>query len=591
MHRIMNVPYRTNPTTRFLSPRAAYVLNEAPLLALGAVDEQGRPWTTIWGGKHGFAGPVGESVIGINSTVDGEYDPVLEALLGDTSEDKVVEYKKKGPIMAGLSINLEIRKRVKLYGSMKVGRVDWKGSSPRAQLLMDIEGSIMNCPKYLNEKYIVPATPTPKLLSNSLQLPPEAVTLVEKADLFFISSSHGTEDMDTNHRGGPTGFVRILSNDATGAVIVYPEYSGNRLYQTLGNLQETPLAGLVFPDFDTGDVLYMTGKTNILVGEDASSILPRCKLAVQITVTSARFVEKGLPFRGIAGEPSPYNPPVRYARGEMNHEEVDSKQGDSQHAVLINAERITPTIKRFRFRVEGAPQFKGWKAGQYATLSFADHLDQGWSHMRDEDPQSLNDDYLRTFTVSSPPSQEAIRNAEFELTIRNVGKATGFLFRQRTDGTFSLPLRGFGGEFRFSNDSHHIAFITAGIGITPLLGQLSSITKENANELHIFWSVRMEDIGLVSAIFAQYPQLIPSTKLFLTGNKSSLNGSLQDKKTFTYVLQSGVHMERRRLEASDLFVLADGTEAEWHMCVGPSMKSKVLNWLAGKRVISEDFNY
>ena len=134
--------------------------------------------------------------------------------------------------------------------------------------------------------------------------------------MFFMSSSDGAEDVDTNHRGGPAGFVRLISNDESGAVIVYPEYSGNRMYETLGNLKMNPLAGITVPDFDTGDVLYMTGKTEILIGKEASSVLLRSNLAVKLAVTSARFVEKGLTFKGIPEESSPYNPPVRYAANE-----------------------------------------------------------------------------------------------------------------------------------------------------------------------------------------------------------------------------------------------------------------------------------
>ena len=108
-------------------------------------------------------------------------------------------------------------------------------------------------------------------------------------------------DMDTNHRGGPPGFVRALSDD-TSTTLYWPEYSGNRLYQTLGNLQVTPLAGLCFPDFLTGDVLYVTGTTRILVGSDAADALPRSNLVVKLTVTAARLVTKGLPFQGALGK-------------------------------------------------------------------------------------------------------------------------------------------------------------------------------------------------------------------------------------------------------------------------------------------------
>jgi hypothetical protein len=78
------------------------------------------------------------------------------------------------------------------------------------------------------------------------------VDLIHKTDLFFMSSTNG-DSMDTNHRGGPVGFMRVASNEADkedgggGVVLVYPEYSGNRLYQSLGNLYLIPTIGIGHP--------------------------------------------------------------------------------------------------------------------------------------------------------------------------------------------------------------------------------------------------------------------------------------------------------------------------------------------------------
>lgn len=175
------------------------------------------------------------------------------------------------------------------------------------QLVLKIEQSLGNCPKYLNSKHIEPATAAPELISDSPQLPQQALDLLEKADLFFVSSAQHNTDMDTNHRGGPPGFLRVESNEESGAVLYWPEYSGNRLYQTLGNLVINPLAGLCVPDFETGDMLYLTGKTEVLVGKDAAAVLARSNLCVKFTVTAARFVTGALPFRGKMGERSPYS--------------------------------------------------------------------------------------------------------------------------------------------------------------------------------------------------------------------------------------------------------------------------------------------
>src|SRR5947207_6297074 len=136
---------------------------------------------------------------------------------------------------------------------------------------------------------LTPHIPHPSIVSTSLPLPPAAVNIIAKSDILFIASKNGSTDGDCNHRGGSPGFAR-LTQDANGTILTYPEYSGNRFYQTLGNLTTSPVAGITFPDFDTGDILYLTGTVEILIGEAASKALPRTHLAVRLTVTEARFL-------------------------------------------------------------------------------------------------------------------------------------------------------------------------------------------------------------------------------------------------------------------------------------------------------------
>jgi len=602
MHRIMHVSGQGNPNSPFLSPGAGYMIQGAPLLALGTLDDQDRPWTTIWGGDPGFGRPVAKNVIGVKTVVDRRFDPVVEALLGGADEGEIVREEGDGRMVGGLTIDLESRMRVKLHGHMIAGAMEGNGDGEKgvakAQLVVSINKSVGNCPKYLNSKRIIPFTPKPRLVSDSPKLPPEALALLEKADMFFMSSSDGAEDVDTNHRGGPAGFVRLISNDESGAVIVYPEYSGNRMYETLGNLKMNPLAGITVPDFDTGDVLYMTGKTEILISKEASSVLLRSNLAVKLTVTSARFVEKGLTFKGIPEESSPYNPPVRYAANEkIAHINVTSEQ--LNYATLLSTTKLTPTISRFRFRIEDPSSIATWKPGQYATLAFEDYLDQGYSHMRDEDPQSLNDDFMRTFTVSSPPPTSAqtsvseIADNEFELTIRKVGRVTNFLFEQQRRsnlrGGFKVPLKGFGGEFHFPKKEAGVIIpvIAGGIGITPLLGQFDSM---DVKQLRLLWGVGIEDIGLVADTLERYPQLIEATTIFLSGEDASLG--VKGLKLLKEVVDSGVKIERRRVSEEDVARVNEEVRVdEWYMCVGPRLKSQVLNWLAGRRVVYEDFGY
>jgi len=401
--------------------------------------------------------------------------------------------------------------------------------------------------------------------------------------MFFISSSNHELDMDTNHRGGPAGFVRLLSNEIDNCTLVYPEYSGNRLYQTLGNLTTTPRAGLVFPDYDSGSVLYITGTAEILVRENANNLLPRSNMVVKIKIEAARFVEKGLGFRGVPGEPSPYNPPVRFLSHEQVHEIPNSSK--QTYASLVEKEILTPTIARFRFNIADPEKASRWKPGQYVALSFQDELNIGYSHMREGDPKSLNDDFLRTFTVSSGPG-DASSYGQFDITIRKVGHVTEHLFRQNTRSKLEVPLKGFGGEFIFQQGpEEHIACIAGGIGITPLLAQASIL---DLSRVHLYWTVRAEDLGLVMDSFERFPGFVDCARLYVTG---AANGDAA--KNLKKLKEINASAETRRMRSDDLGLQGEGSVEikRWYVCTGDELRKTLMDWLMGRQVITESFNY
>lgn len=221
VQRILKIPPQGNPTSRGFPMRYAPRVMNSPLLALGTLDGEGRPWTTVWGGERGFARPVAEDVLGMNSVVDRRWDPVFEAFWagseGGDDEDGIVRGER---VMAALAIDLETRDRLKLAGKMIAGAV---AEESRVQLAMYVDESLGNCPKYLNKKHISPhGVDEAELAADGLPLCEEAVELLDRADLFFISSTNG-ESMDTNHRGGPPGFVRVMKNGEGEVVLVYPE--------------------------------------------------------------------------------------------------------------------------------------------------------------------------------------------------------------------------------------------------------------------------------------------------------------------------------------------------------------------------------
>ncbi|KAI0553833.1 hypothetical protein F4679DRAFT_528360 [Xylaria curta] len=653
VQRMLGVAGRDNPTVHGLKQAHGYRVMVSPLVAFGALDERGRPWATVWGGEAGFCRPIAEDILGMNSIADAQFDPVVQSLFaagksesrveGRIIDDEVIRPEER-KVMAGLSIDLETRDRVKLAGRFVAGAAT--GTTPgvaNLQMAFAVEEALGNCPKYLNKKHIVPHVPKPELVRNpdspandGLPLPQEAVELIAKADLFFIASKHGDGSMDVNHRGGAPGFLRVFRNRESGTnddsdsdggvVLVYPEYSGNRLYQTLGNLREDPVAGLVIPDFETGNVLYLTGRTTILVAERAATYMPHAKLAVRVDITEARFVRDGLPFRGEVIDYSPYNPPVRRLAAEKKEGDEDEADGATNAiamATLLNRQVITPTISRYVFKLTPTKSEKkgaetslpAWHPGQHVTFDFSSELDHGYSHMRDDDPQSLNDDFVRTFTVSAPIDPNVIAEVEngaagvgevsklrvlrdgaepeFEIVVRRHGSATALLARWNLRVPLEIPILGFGGveEFRMpvsmteTNRKENV-FVAGGVGITPLLAQAAGVLSvDDRNKLKVLWSLRAEDLPLAVDVFTKINGLGLVTKLFVTGSSDDASGLLATVKDL------GAQIMERRMTGDDVLATGEKGKRKFFCCTGPVMMKAVLQWMEGEEVVFESFEY
>ncbi|KAF9636354.1 hypothetical protein BFW01_g7250 [Lasiodiplodia theobromae] len=662
MHSLLHIPSDSmdNPTSTFMTPQAATMLVRAPTIALGALDSEGRPWATLWGGEPGFAQPLGGGVFGVRVPVDRKFDPVAQALVDGKTEGEVVRDEgSRGRMVAGLPFDLVTRKRVKVYGRMVVaslgrgGDEEGEGESGgddgagEMQLVVKVEQSLGNCPKYLNSRTITPTTPHPELLSTSTNLTPAARALIAKCDLFFISSNNGTHDMDVNHRGGPTGFVRIIPSSSSDpdapTTLVYPEYSGNRLYQTLGNLHANPRAGLCFPDFETGDVLYVTGTTRIYAGKDAAALLPRSNLAVAITLTAACLVRSGLAFRGApamgvgnaASEnaddlgKSPYNPPVRLLAAEGNLlSETERKKGGGGEvtAKLAKKEGITPSVARFTFALSTPTRVL---PGQWVALDASGELDLGYSHMRDDDPASLNDDFVRTFTVTWASGWDDVQPDEnagsgvvppstaFAITIRRHGPVTGLLFasspERATGGGLELPIRGFGGgEFRVRpvpvptstpSVSSSITpakgltpFIAGGVGITPLLAELAAPRHGgdgndvlDPRRVALFWTLKRADAALAVEVLRRWPGMV--AHVFLTGRGGRGAGGEGEDEAVEALKESGVLLVADGMRMTEESLRTVESE-KWYLCAGTALHKQVVAWLEGRgEIVSESFNF
>ncbi|KQU37063.1 hypothetical protein ASH04_01710 [Rhodococcus sp. Leaf233] len=606
MHRLLQVPYEDNPTVPGLPAAYGPWMSRSPLVALGTIGVDGRVWTTLLGGAPGTATVAADSVLRVRFRTRLEprpadpgahwtgTDPVLEGLVGDEATNE------RGRLVSGLVIDLEHRGRVKIAGRLHDGMVLERRTNTTpsetsepidVQVNVAVDETLGNCPKYLNKRAITPYASSPQLIADSLPLPADALALIGRSDTFLISSRHGAHSMDTNIRGGAPGFVRIFSNsDTEGVTLVYPEYSGNRLYQTLGNITSDRAVGLTFPDFDTGDILYLTGRAEVLIGDAAESVLPHSSMAVRIDIEAVRFVREGLAFRGTLLDPSPYNPPVRRLAREVGGSGRRPRSADRMLASLIHKLPITPTISRYTFRLspgESSTPVR-WSAGQHVTLDFSHRLDRGWSHMRDHDPSSLNDDFIRTFTVSSEPNTSG--SNVFEITVREHGPVSRLLSRWTPGSDLAVPVMGFGGEddTRYADtqpDTDDVVVVASGIGITPFMAQAHA-AHESGLALTLLWSIRAEDLALAVDVIEQVGHLGMAITVFITGQLDTDGHAkartLEQLRARTYI---------RRMTESDVKAVGHVGRRQFYVCADRPLHQAVLKWVAGEDVRFEAFDY
>jgi predicted pyridoxine 5'-phosphate oxidase superfamily flavin-nucleotide-binding protein len=96
-------------------------------------------------------------------------------------------------------------------------------------------------------------------------LNPQMRTFIARQEMFFLSTADGHGECDVSFRAGEAGFVHVLDEKS----LVYPEYRGNGVTASLGNIAENSHAGLLFVDFMGDKVgLHVNGVARILSNEE-----------------------------------------------------------------------------------------------------------------------------------------------------------------------------------------------------------------------------------------------------------------------------------------------------------------------------------
>lgn len=269
-----------------IPPAAREFLEEQPMIVVGAVGADGRVWASLLAGKPGFMRVLDERTVKIAVT-PYPGDPLAEAL------------QKAGTRVGMIPIDLAARRRLRLNGEAE-RRPD--GIYVRTNQVY------ANCPKYIQAREPETDGAEPGLrdgyVLRSHKLTDEQRRLVSEADTFFIASAHPEGGADASHRGGNPSFVRFLGEDT----LEFPDYSGNTMFNTLGNIAVNPSAGLLFLDFESGGTLQLTGEARIVWEAGRAARFAGAERVVEFRVEEVVGARGAVPLRWRFAGYSRFNP-------------------------------------------------------------------------------------------------------------------------------------------------------------------------------------------------------------------------------------------------------------------------------------------
>lgn len=415
-----------------------------PFLLVGSVDAQGRPWASILAGPPGF----------VSSPDPRQLAIAARPPFGDPLNKTLVAGGKVGV----LGLQPETRRRNRLSGRLEAVTADG--------FAIAVDQTFGNCPQYIQSRAVqfLPdrARPDRAPPVHAFDIPdPASRGLIERADTFFIATAapgeDGTRGADVSHRGGRPGFIGFEDE----RTLIFPDYSGNLHFNTIGNLALDPRAGLLFIDFEQGNLVYLTGRAEIVWEGEQVRAFEGAERLVRFRVESGIRVEESLPLRFAPGEPSP-SVEATGTWAQALETLAANRERDAYVRYVVDAvQRESETITSFSLRRADGRQLASYQPGQFLPLRLA--------------LPGLAKPLLRTYTVSAAPNRTSYR-----LSIkREPGGLVSTFFHDQVRPGFAIEAMAPRGRFVLDLASERpVVLVSAGVGITPMMAMTDFLIDE-----------------------------------------------------------------------------------------------------------------
>ncbi len=247
-----------------------------PVLFLGLLDARGQVWATPAVGEVGFLRARDPRRLAVGAR------PVL----GDTLWLDVRPGAKVGVV----GMELSSRRRNRMNGTIRAV------NSEGFEIAVDL--SFGNCPQYIQTRDLLwPANPPAPVATALPDWDTRSRALVAQADTFFIASRAAemsddpADGIDASHRGGRPGFLTINADGS----LSFPDFSGNRFFNTLGNIEADGRVGLFIPDFSSGAGIFLTGLATVDWTPDRVALFQGAERIVDVQPEEIWYCDHALP--------------------------------------------------------------------------------------------------------------------------------------------------------------------------------------------------------------------------------------------------------------------------------------------------------
>lgn len=449
---------------------------QLPFVVAGAVDEAGDAWATLIAGKPGFLQSPDPQILEF-AVVPDPRDPAV-AGLGD------------GSAIGLLGIELHTRRRNRMNGYVNIGEA--------GRFAVKVEHAFGNCPQYiqLREWQMVRDPGDHAVAPTPLELDardPRVRAAITAADTFFVASYVDDETgrhVDASHRGGKAGFVRVNDDGS----LTIPDFAGNLHFNTLGNFLVNPRAGLVFPDFATGELLQLTGAAEVVLESPEIAAFEGAERLWTFRPRRAVLREEALPLRFVAqpGGTSPNSLMTgdwHEARCRLGAEKLRISWRPFRVAVIVEESTV---IRSLYLEPADGQDIIAHEPGQHLPIRVH--------------PEPGRDPVMRTYTLSSAPS-----DGFYRLSVKREGRVSNHLHRLAIGDL--IEARAPAGSFTINPlEPRPAVMLAAGIGVTPILAMLRTLVFEGLRHRNVrpTWAFIAARTLAERAFDTEIPELVGS---------------------------------------------------------------------------------